>query len=322
MYNKFSLVDTHRHLGGSVSIDFLLHAITLGACPDLPYNELKRHMVCLPDEPKEFNHFLSKFKFLDKIKWDESLVADKIRFVCNEIANEQLTGVFLDFSVSKYRHIGWSLTEAMNFILDRMDEYSTIPIVPILSIKYESPDDAQHKIAQVIENSSIASRVGGIDFVGDESKFDPRIQAPICEMWQGKLIRLHVGESQSAINVAHAIDMGATNIAHGIKIVDAPELLRRCTRLSNITFDIAPTSNYITGVVGAHQAHPGYKMFKHGVRLTIGSDDPIQCSTDIHKEYALLLNHGFSDHDLQSVALNGHEQLRKWIQYSVGSQTV
>jgi hypothetical protein len=167
----------------------------------------------LPASIKE----LTKFTFLDKIKWTEELVAQKIKHVCDDMNSEHLAGVFLDFSVSKYRHIGWSLNEAIGFILDRLDEYSDIPIVPILSIKYESPAEAQFKIAQVIEDSNIANRVGGIDFVGDESKFNADIQRPICQMWQGKLVRMHVGESQSENNVVQAIeDFGVTNIAHGI----------------------------------------------------------------------------------------------------------
>jgi len=315
------LVDTHRHLGGSCSPKFLLHAMDVGACPGLPYDQIERHLVCLPDEPREFNHFLSKFKFLDKILWTEELVAAKIKYVCNEMNNESLEGVFLDFSVSKYRHIGWSLTEAMNFILDRLDEYSDIPIIPILSIKYESPREAQLKIAQVIDDSSIADRVGGIDFVGDESKFNPSIQRPICQMWDNKLVRLHVGESQHSQNVNQAItDFKATNIAHGIKIVDDKYLLEACGASQDVIFDIAPTSNYVTGVVKDTHKHPSKIMMEHGVHMTVGSDDPIQCSTTLHQEYTLLSQSGFTEEELDTLANNGRVQLAKWLDYSVGGK--
>lgn len=313
------MVDCHRHLGGSCSPRFLLRAMEVGACPVLDYTEIERKLVCMPDEPREFKHFLSKFKFLDKIKWTEELVAEKIKFVCDEMNQESLMGVFLDFSVSKYRHIGWSLNEAMNFILDRFDEYSDIPIVPILSIKYESPDEVQYKIARVIEDSSIADRVGGIDFVGDESKFNPRIQRPICQMWQGKLVRLHVGESEHSQNVSQAItDFKATNIAHGIRIVDDQYLLEACGMCQDVVFDVAPTSNYVTGVVKEDQVHPSRLMLDHGVHMTVGSDDPIQCRTTLHEEYELLKDSGFTESDLNTLANNGRVQLERWLAYSVG----
>lgn len=314
------LVDTHRHLGGSCSPKFLLHAMEVGACPRLSYEELERQLVCLPDEPRDFTHFLSKFRFLDKISWTEELVAAKMKFVCDEINQEQLAGVFLDFSVSKYRHIGWSLVEAMNFILDRLDEYSEIPIIPILSIKYESPKEAQFKIASVIDESSICERVGGIDFVGDESQFNPSIQKPICQMWQGKLVRMHVGESQSADHVVQAIDdFGVTNVAHGIKVVENTGLLRMSAE-SNIIFDIAPTSNYVTGVIPAGQPHPAKTMFDAGILMTVGSDDPIQCRTNLLYEYELLEQSGMTQDDLNILANNSREQLNNWINYSVGKK--
>lgn len=293
----------------------------VGACPELPYEEVERKLVCMPDEPREFKHFLSKFTFLDKIQWTEELVAEKIKFVCDEMNQESLIGVFLDFSVSKYRHIGWNLNEAMSFILDRLDEYSNIPIVPILSIKYESPDEAQYKIASVIDDSDIASRVGGIDFVGDESKFNPKIQRRICQMWKGKLVRLHVGESEHSQNVTQAIiDFRATNIAHGIRIVEDQYLLEACGACQDVVFDIAPTSNYITGVIKEGEIHPGKKMFDHGVHMTVGSDDPVQCRTTLHEEYTLLSQSGFTDEDLDLLANNGRVQLAKWLNYSVGGK--
>jgi len=290
----------------------------VGACPQLSYEEVERKLVCLPDEPNEFNHFLSKFTFLDKIQWTEELVAEKIKFVCDEMNQESLMGVFLDFSVSKYRHIGWALNEAIGFILDRLDEYSDIPIVPILSIKYESPAEAQFKIAQVIEDSNIADRVGGIDFVGDESKFNADVQRPICQMWQGKLVRMHVGESQSENNVVQAIeDFGVTNIAHGIRIVNNTNLLKMGAE-SGVVFDIAPTSNYVTGVIPSGEPHPGKIMFDAGILMTVGSDDPIQCRTTLYYEYELLFESGFTDADIDVLADNGRGQLRNWINYSIG----
>src|SRR5690606_5984868 len=123
-----------------------------GACPKITKEEIQQRMVCLPTDPRDFNLFLSKFRFLDSIKWTEDLVATKIKMVCEGMHQEHLAGAMLDFSVSKYRHIGWSLKEAITFILDRLDEYSSIPIIPILSIKYESPEDVQLKIAGIIND--------------------------------------------------------------------------------------------------------------------------------------------------------------------------
>lgn len=312
------IVDTHRHLGGSCSPKFLLHAMEIGACPILPWNELERKMVCMPDEPFDFQHFLSKFKFLDKISWTEDLVAEKMKYVCDQMNDEYLDGVFLDFSVSKYRHIGWSLIEAITFIVDRLDEYSDIPIVPILSIKYESPEESQFKIARIVNEESLSDRIGGIDFVGDEAKFNKRIQGPICDMWKGKFVRMHVGESQSVNNIHTAIkDFDVTNIAHGIKVLQRHDTTRLAID-NHVVFDIAPTSNLVCGVINGYDVHPAKDMFDSGITMTVGSDDPIQLSTNVNSEYMSLLDHGMHSDDLKILSKNSRDQLDKWREYSIG----
>src|SRR5690554_5246684 len=98
---RSAVVDTHRHLGGSTPVEFVMHAMRQGACQKLTRKEIEKRMLCLPKDPKTFKTFLRKFKLLDKINWTEELVADKIRFVCDNLNSEGLSGVFMDFSVSK-----------------------------------------------------------------------------------------------------------------------------------------------------------------------------------------------------------------------------
>jgi len=294
-----------------------MHAMDKNACPKQTRESIVKQMICHQDEVYHnmFELFLQKFKVLDKINWNEDLVADNIKFVCQEINNEYIDAVFMDFSVSKYRHIGWPLSKAIEFILDRFDEYSKIPIIPILSIKYESPKEAQFKIAKIIDDK-IGEKICGIDFVGDESKFNPKIQSKICEMWDGKFVRLHVGESGHIDNIIESMKFkGITNIAHGIKIIKNQEYTNIAKDV-NCIFDVAPTSNYTTGVVHKNDIHPSIKMHRDGLKVTIGSDDPIQLLTDVHNEAEILSNHGITHSELMSMINNGHEQFLKWKKYA------
>lgn len=287
----------------------------LGACERVEHDELTRLTTCSEDEEPDFYLFLSKFKYLDKMNWTEQLVADKIRFVCNTINKENCDGVFIDFSVSKYRHIGWSLKESISFILDRFADYSLKPIVPILSIKYESPFDVQCKISNIV-NSDISDRICGIDFVGDEDKFNHKNQKYICDMWSGKFIRLHVGELKSQDNIRATIEnINITNIAHGIKIVDKD--LISISIDNGISFDIAPTSNYMTGVIKKHVVHPAKFMIDNGINITIGSDDPNVLNTNLDNEYKLLKSHGVTDDELSIIRSNSIEMLKRWSNYII-----
>jgi len=311
---QWPMVDVHRHLGGSTNVDFIMHAMEKGACSKQTREDVIRQMVCHPNEEYHnmFELFLQKFRILDKINWTEELVADNIRYVCEDINKENVDAVFMDFSVSKYRHIGWSLAQAINFICNRFDEYSHIPIIPILSIKYESPEEAQQKIAKIIDDP-VGDKICGIDFVGDESKFNPKIQSKICEMWKGRFVRLHIGESGPIDNIIKTFSFpGVTNIAHGIKIIDDYELGMYVTHDYEYTFDIAPTSNYVTGVVKNDSIHPAVQMHRNNIKLTLGSDDPVQLQTNLHNECKVLLEHGITASELLNILNRGQEQYLKW----------
>ena len=281
-------------------------------------------MVCHPHEEhpelSKFQLFLSKFKLLDKIKWNEDLIADNIKFVCQKMTGEKISAAFMDFSVGKYRHIGWSLAEAIEFICDRFDEYSTIPIIPILSIKYESPEEAQFKISNIINNPKVGNRICGIDYVGDESKFNPHIQGKICEMWEDRFVRLHVGESGPIDNIKEALKFkNVTNIAHGIKIVECNDLMKKVSD-TNIAFDVAPTSNYLTGVTAFNTIHPAVKMIDNKIQVTVGSDDPIQCNTTLPEEIVELLHHGLEPRDVYEITENSIRQFKRWEVFKLGPE--
>lgn len=316
------LVDTHRHHGGSTPIEFIKYAISKGACELKNEEEIKQSMICYPWEHKEgmtkFELFLEKFKLLDKIKWSEDLIAENIKHVCNKLREEGIFAAFMDFSVSKYRHIGWSLPEAIQFICDRFEEYSTIRILPILSIKYESPVEAQLKIAKIIDNGSVGNRICGIDYVGDESKFNPHIQKIVCDMWKNRFVRLHVGESGPIDNIKEVLKFNSlTNIAHGIKIVKDYELMKRIAD-TDITFDVAPSSNYLTGVVPFNRVHPAIEMMRNGIKVTVGSDDPIQCNTILIEEIGELIAHGMETSEYYQIVERSTEMFKKWEHFSLG----
>ena len=142
----------------------------------------------------------------------------------------------------------------------------------------------------MIDNQDVVDLLFGIDLVGDEAYFDWNFYAPIFSEWRksGKMIRAHVGESQSASNVVDAVNkLHVTNIAHGIKIYDDRHIID-AIRGIDVTFDMAITSNYLTGVWTDTNDHPITSMMRDGLQITIGSDDPVQCSTTLNDEYALL----------------------------------
>lgn len=96
----------------------------------------------------------------------------------------------------------------------------------------------------------------------------------------------HAGESSGPAGVSAALDeLGVTRIDHGVRSVEDPALLRRL-RDEGIVLDVCPTSN-VRLLYGSMDRHPLAQLDGAGVRLTIGTDDPMTFATTLADELAL-----------------------------------
>lgn len=243
-----------------------------------------------PAEPRSFHRFLDKFSILDQIPWDEELIDISIKDVCQQLDLEVMDFCWMDFSINKYMGIGWHKTEAISFIHERFQTYRPGKVGLILSLKYESLKENQRQHAAVISDPKTADILFGIDLVGDEAYFDAQFYSALFEPWikQGKMVRAHVGESQTHTNILDAIDLlKVTNIAHGFKCLEDEKIIKAAID-NNIQFDMAITSNYATGALDLNSKHPIIEMMDRGLQITIGSDDPTQFGIGLDHEYRIL----------------------------------
>lgn len=293
-------IDTHIHLGGSIPTAAVWRIVQNGmSYLAESHQDVIDSMTYASDEPKTFNRFLDKFRILDEIKWSEEAIDISISAVCDYFRSQQLDYVWLDFSINKYMEIGWHKHEAIKFIYDRFQYYYPDRVGLILSLKYESQRAGQIKYSKLIDHE-VSQYLIGLDLVGDECYFDAGFYKPIVKDWvgAGKIVRAHVGESQSIENVRSAIEMGVTNIAHGIKIVNDANLIDIAID-RNISFDLSLISNIMTGVVDGQ--HPIIDMITKGLNITIGSDDPVIFNSSLAKEYLYAESIGLTREQLANI---------------------
>jgi adenosine deaminase len=140
---------------------------------------------------------------------------------------------------------------------------------------------------------------------------DHELHKGILAEWHkaGKLTRAHVGEYGPAENILAMLPV-VTNIAHGIKIADYPDLAREA-KDSEIYFDLGLTSNKWTGVANILH-HPVVKMVKMGLKVTLGTDDPAVCNTSLSGEYAVALETGITPIELETIKKNAQEMIGKY----------
>jgi adenosine deaminase len=287
------IIDTHRHLGGSIPSHFVWEVIQNRQLWHIAnsWEEVKEAMTFAPGEPKGFYRFLDKFRILDEIPWDKELIDLSIKAVCEQLALENIDYCWMDFSINKYMsRLHMSRHDVVQFIYELFQKYRHNQVGLILSLKYESHRADQIEYAKLIEDKDVARCLIGIDLVGDEEYFDADFYATLLPQWRerGKMVRTHVAESQHAQNALDSINkLHVTNIAHGLKLMDHPKMIDRA-RQKDITFDMGVSSNYLTGVWEDENRHPIMDMLKAGLKVTFGTDDPVQCSTDMRMEHTIL----------------------------------
>ncbi len=319
-------IDPHRHFGGCIPVDFIWDIIQSLGLKHLAesYEDVRRQMTFDTLEPHYYHRFLGKFKILDEIPWTETLIDKSIRAVCADLTADAIDYAWMDFSINKYMKIGWSKSAAIRFLYETFQQHRPGGVGLVLALKYESPIASQRQYARLIDDP-IAEYLVGIDLVGDEEAFNAAHWKPLLKPWAaaGKMIRAHVGEFGSEANIRAAIlDLGVTNIAHGIKI-DSPDLIQEA-KDRGIHFDLGLTSNYLTDVVSAfcrHQ-HPLTFMFNSGLLLTIGTDDPVVCNTTLDKEFEQATRLGLSAADCLIVQRNAIHNCQRFLNSNISNNKI
>jgi aminodeoxyfutalosine deaminase len=116
---------------------------------------------------------------------------------------------------------------------------------------------------------------------------------------------VHAGETTGPDEVWSAIrELGAERIGHGIGSVTDPALLDYL-RDKGIPLEVCPTSNVCTRAVTRIEDHPLPVLVRHGIPVTLSTDDPGMFHTDLNREYAVAAELGLTDADLAELARNG-----------------
>jgi aminodeoxyfutalosine deaminase len=95
----------------------------------------------------------------------------------------------------------------------------------------------------------------------------------------------HAGETTGPRTVWDALEfLHAERIGHGTSALADPVLVEHL-RTRAIPLEVCPTSNVRTGAVGGYADHPLPAMLKHGLAVSLNTDDPPLFNTTLRDEY-------------------------------------
>ncbi len=160
------------------------------------------------------------------------------------------------------------------------------------------------KIILKMIDSSIFS---GIDIFGDELSKPINTFKSIYKYAEKKHLKrkAHVGEFGNAYQVYKAIKVLHLNVVqHGISVVNDKRIMKYAKK-KNIQFNVCPISNLMLCRVKDIKQHPIKKMYEHGLKVTINTDDQLIFENSLFDEYMLLYKENvFSIDQLNNIRLN------------------
>ena len=170
---------------------------------------------------------------------------------------------------------------------------------------------------QVVEAAKTCSseRIVAFGIGGDEMSVPT---AEFCKVYERagscRLHRLiHAGEIGGPEKIREAIELlGVERIGHGITAVQDDELIEWLAE-RRIPLEVCPGSNVCTGALAKSrrksetvriEEHPLPELIRHGVPVTISTDDPAMFHTSLAKEYEAAHAMGLTEEELETVVEN------------------
>jgi adenosine deaminase len=115
-----------------------------------------------------------------------------------------------------------------------------------------------------------------------------------------------VGEYGDADSVLEAVcELELDEVQHGIAAADDPRVMRFLAD-HGIPLNVCPTSNVRLGRVESYARHPIRRLYDHGVRVTVNTDDVIFFDQGVSEEFLNLYRAGtFTAEELDGIRKNG-----------------
>lgn len=305
-------VELHRHLEGSMRLETLL-AVGREYAIDAPLSDieaLRPHVQMTAQDQSNLIVFLEKFGVLRNFYLNEAVLRRVVREAIEDAAADNIRYMELRFTPNSWaRGKPFSLQEVVKWACDESAQaarQNRIKVNLIVSMnRHEGAEIAKTSLQAALNYQ--AQNVVGLDLAGKEPGFPARPFGPVFREAKkaGLGVTVHAGEWEGPDNVRDAIEsVKADRIGHGVRIVEdsSTALL---ARERGIYFEVCPTSNIQTGVVGMLQHHPVLDMRFLDLPITINTDDPTVHQNTLTDEYALAVEVlGMTLRDIHTLIIN------------------
>jgi len=291
-------IELHRHLEGSWRLKSLSSIAREYCLPIDNYDieTIRPHVQIMPAEPRTWENFLGKFRFLRQFFRSETIIKRVTREVIADAAADNIKYMELRFTPQALNNVmrceygevvHWVCTASQAAAVEH-----NIQVRLIVSMNRHE----EVSIGEAVLDAALAHRDHGvvaIDLAGQEAIYPA---APFSALFQrakreGMYITVHAGEWAGANSIYEALDLlGADRVGHGIRAVESPALMDSLVE-RGAALEVCPTSNVDSGVVPSLAEHPLPTLYQRGIYTTINTDDPLISNINLSDQLIQLVEH-------------------------------
>ncbi len=284
-------IELHRHLEGSVRLSTLVDIANQSGIemPEYDIETLRPFVQMMPDETRNSQHFLNKFMMLRQFYRSREIIARIAREVVIDAAEDNMRYMEMRFTPKALCNITeCPLEEIVPLVCEAANEAAAehdIIVRHIVSMnRHEDVELGENALRAAIDNQHLG--VVGVDLAGDEANYDGLRFRPLFRRARaaGLGVTIHAGEWAGSDSVWNAIgNLGARRVGHGIHVLDDPAMVQVLID-RNITLEVCPSSNILSGVVETMAGHPLTELTRRNVLTTLNTDDPLICNVTLSDE--------------------------------------
>ena len=282
------MIDLHCHLDGSITPEIAkklaaLQNISLPAANDA---ELLRKLS-VPEDCESLNEFLECFGLPCRLLQTKEGITEAVRLVQEDCLSQGLEYLELRFAPQKHCAEGLSQEDAILAALDGLSKSKLHTNLILCLMRADNNKEENAETVRLAQKYLVKDEgVVALDLAGAEALFKTAAFAEefAAARKAGVPFTIHAGEADGPKSVKAALEFGAVRIGHGVRIAEDAELVKYVAE-HNIPLEMCPNSNRQTKAVAEMNAWPLRKLLEAGVKVTINTDDPAICRTNLADEF-------------------------------------
>jgi len=280
---KLPKSELHCHLDGSMNLEIVRE---LSGNPAIVREQLRAEPDCI-----SLAEYLEKFELPIQCLQSEKGLMKAAYSLIEDVAKENLRYIEVRFAPMLSVHEKLSCRVVIESVIRGLkkgyEDFGVYSNVIVCAMRHQSPEQNLSMLKTARE--LLGEGVCAFDLAGDEAAFlnsgfrDLFAEAKRLDM----PFTIHSGECGSVANVREAMELGARRIGHGVALMQDQSLIQEYAR-RRIGLEMCPTSNLQTKAIKNWDDYPLLDFLKHGVLLSVNTDNRTVSNTTITKELELV----------------------------------